>query len=104
MGTHDFVRPAHDKLGAKLSFWKVAMRPGKPLAFGRKGPQLVFGLPGNPVSSLVSFMLFVAPALRRMMGEENVFPQKIPARLVGASHKSRDTVAFFARGTMAFYA
>lgn len=72
MGTHDFVRPALAELGVELSLWRVAMRPGKPVAFGRKSEgsrtQLVFGLPGNPVSAMVAFELFVRPALRKLQG------------------------------------
>jgi molybdopterin molybdotransferase len=60
MGSHDFVRPALEALGASLQVWKLAMRPGKPLAFATlpraRRPVLVFGLPGNPVSSLVTFV------------------------------------------------
>jgi molybdopterin molybdotransferase len=68
MGTHDFVRPALEQTGCTLDMWRVAMRPGKPIAFGRRGEQRVFGLPGNPVSAMVSFELFVRPALKKMMG------------------------------------
>ncbi len=77
IGSHDFVRPALQQLGATLAVWKLAMRPGKPLAFGslpttaaRGGRDVVFfGLPGNPVSSLVTFEVFVRPALRALRGE-----------------------------------
>src|SRR5690606_22991023 len=72
VGTHDFVRPALEAVGVTLDLWKVAMRPGKPLAFGRRGAQLVFGLPGNPVSSQVGFELFVRPALYRLQGRRDV--------------------------------
>ena len=72
MGTHDFVRPALAELGCALTLWRVAMRPGKPVAFGRRGDgraaQYVFGLPGNPVSAMVSFELFVRPALKKLLG------------------------------------
>ncbi len=67
MGDRDFVRPALEALGT-LALWKVAMKPGKPLAFGRIGDTLFFGLPGNPVSALVTFELFARPALWRMAG------------------------------------
>jgi molybdopterin molybdotransferase len=68
MGDHDYVEGALEKEGVELFFRKVAIRPGKPAVFGRKGSCLVFGLPGNPVSSLVIFEVLVAPALRTMMG------------------------------------
>jgi molybdopterin molybdotransferase len=67
VGDHDLVRDAAFDLGVEEVFWRVAMRPGKPLFFGRGAQgQLFFGLPGNPVSALVTFYIFVAPALKRM--------------------------------------
>jgi molybdopterin molybdotransferase len=68
VGPHDHVKPALSALGVEEVFWRVAMRPGKPLWFGRRGAQLVFGLPGNPVSAMVTFLLFARPALRAMQG------------------------------------
>jgi len=68
VGPHDHVKPALTALGVEEVFWRVAMRPGKPLWFGRRGAQLVFGLPGNPVSAMVTFLLFARPALRAMQG------------------------------------
>jgi len=67
VGDHDYVRPILDKLGCSLIFWGVRMKPGFPLVFGRfeNGP-LVFGLPGNPVSAMVSFEQFVRPAIRKI--------------------------------------
>jgi molybdopterin molybdotransferase len=68
MGTFDLVRETLRGLGVEERFWKVAQKPGKPLSFGMRGPTPVFGLPGNPVSSLVCFYVYVRPALRAMMG------------------------------------
>ena len=70
VGAYDFVKDALDAVGAETKFWRVAMKPGKPVVVSRRGDRLIFGLPGNPVSCFVSFHLFVAPALRRAMGEE----------------------------------
>ncbi len=67
VGDRDFVKPVLEKLG-RLEFWRIAMKPGKPLAFGQIGETLFFGLPGNPVSAMVTFELFARPALRKMMG------------------------------------
>jgi molybdopterin molybdotransferase len=67
MGDRDFVRPAVERLGA-LALWRVAIKPGKPLAFGSIGRTLFFGLPGNPISAMVTFELFARPALRRLGG------------------------------------
>jgi molybdopterin molybdotransferase len=68
MGTYDLVEEALDREGVEIFFREIAIRPGKPAVFGRKGSCLVFGLPGNPVSSLVIFQVLVAPALRKMQG------------------------------------
>jgi molybdopterin molybdotransferase len=69
VGAYDFVKDALDALGAEAKFWRVAMKPGKPVVLSRLRDRLVFGLPGNPVSCFVSFHLFVAPALRKAMGQ-----------------------------------
>ena len=70
VGAFDFVKDALDALGAETKFWRVAMKPGKPVVLSRLRDRVVFGLPGNPVSCFVSFHLFVAPALRKAMGQE----------------------------------
>jgi molybdopterin molybdotransferase len=72
MGPHDLVRRVAADLGVEEVFWGVAMKPGRPLSFGVRGATLVFGLPGNPVSSLVGAIVFVRPALLRRQGVENV--------------------------------
>ena len=68
VGDFDFVKDVQDELGVERRLWGVSMKPGKPLAFGVREGKLVFGLPGNPVSTMVSFELFVKPALLRLMG------------------------------------
>ena len=75
MGTFDLVRQTLTKLGVLERFWRVAQKPGKPLTFGVRGSTPIFGLPGNPVSTLVCFYVYVRPALRAMQGLENLhFP------------------------------
>lgn len=69
VGAWDFVKDALDALGAEMKFWRVAMKPGKPVVLSTLRGRLLFGLPGNPVSSIVSFQLFVAPAIRKAMGQ-----------------------------------
>jgi molybdopterin molybdotransferase len=81
VGVHDHVRPTLEALGVAMHFWRVEMKPGHPLAFGTRGGTLVFGLPGNPVSSMVCFEQFVLPALRRMMGHPNLFRRTVTATL-----------------------
>jgi molybdopterin molybdotransferase len=68
VGPHDHVKPALAELGVQERFWRVALQPGKPTWFGTREPTLVFGLPGNPVSSYVTFSLFVRPALAAIQG------------------------------------
>lgn len=68
VGPHDHVKAALEDCGVTQDFWRVALRPGKPTWFGTRGEQLVFGLPGNPVSAMVTFILFARPALRALQG------------------------------------
>ena len=68
VGEADYVKQTLDELG-RVDFWRIAMKPGKPLACGRLGQALFFGLPGNPVSVMATFYQFVQPALRAMMGQ-----------------------------------
>ncbi len=81
VGVHDYVRPTIEKLGVQMKFWRVAMKPGHPLAFGMTDKTAVFGLPGNPVSSMVCVEEFVAPALRCMMGNMRLYRRTLSARL-----------------------
>jgi molybdopterin molybdotransferase len=74
VGPHDLVRATLAELGVEEVFWRVAVKPGKPVAFGTRGATLVFGLPGNPVSSLVGFELFVRPAARALQGAREPLP------------------------------
>ncbi len=85
VGDHDHVRQClRDICGDDLHFWKVAVKPGKPLIFGRAGGCLIFGCPGNPVSALVTFELFVRPALLRLAGHERCLPMTETAILSAA--------------------
>ena len=81
VGDHDVVRPALEQAGVALDFWKVAIKPGKPLALGRAGRVRVLSLPGNPASSMVTFVLFGLPLLRMMQGDQNPLPTTLRARL-----------------------
>jgi molybdopterin molybdotransferase len=75
VGPHDLVRRVAMELGVEEVFWRVAVKPGKPISFGVRDATLVFGLPGNPVSTLVGFELFVRPALRVLEGERDPGPR-----------------------------
>ena len=87
VGEHDLVRQTLAELGAEEDFWGVAMRPGKPLAFSVRGRTLIFGLPGNPVSSLVSGLLFVLPALRALQGLRHPEPRFRLGRLAAPARR-----------------
>ena len=97
MGDYDLVLKCLEQLGVVRVFWKVAQKPGKPLFFGKSGRKLVFGLPGNPASSLVCYLLYVLPAIRRMMGYPDPGPLWYQGRLA-ARVSNKDTRTFFARG------
>jgi molybdopterin molybdotransferase len=81
VGPHDLVRRIEAELGVEEVFWGVAVKPGKPVSFGVRGETLVFGLPGNPVSTLAGFELFVAPAVRALQGARAPGPVFQPGRL-----------------------
>jgi molybdopterin molybdotransferase len=84
VGPHDLVRRVEAELGVEEVFWRVAVKPGKPISFGTRGPTLVFGLPGNPVSVLVAAYIFVRPALLALQGAREPRPRFLPGRLVSA--------------------
>jgi molybdopterin molybdotransferase len=81
VGEHDYVRTVLEQLGATHRFWKLRMRPGAPVGFGLLGEIPWAGLPGNPVSTMVTFELFVRPAIRKMMGHKQPFRRSVPARM-----------------------
>jgi molybdopterin molybdotransferase len=99
VGDYDFVKEVMKKLGMEMLFWKVAMRPGHPLAFGTIGSKPVFGLPGNPVSSMISFEQFVRPSLLKMMGHRQLFRPVIEAVLKEEFKKAIGR-RFFIRGSV----
>jgi molybdopterin molybdotransferase len=91
VGPHDHVKPALQALGVDEVFWRVALRPGRPTWFGTRGDTLVFGLPGNPVSAMVTFLLFVRPALGALQGAPHE-PERIVSHLDATipRHPDRD--------------
>jgi molybdopterin molybdotransferase len=89
VGVHDYVRPILESLGVQMKFWRVAMKPGHPIAFGTTAETCVYCLPGNPVSSMVCFEEFVAPALRRMMGHSSIYRSTVQARLTHSDFHRR---------------
>ena len=98
VGEHDLVRPTLAALGVEEILWRVAMKPGKPFFMGRLGAKTVFGLPGNPVSALVTFALLVRPAIRRMLGTADA-EEETTARLAAAIVR-KDLRYEFVRATL----
>ena len=94
VGEHDLVRAVERELGVEEVFWRVAIKPGKPISFGIRGETLVFGLPGNPVSALVGAELFVKPALRALQGMAGPLPRFEPGRLSRALRRNEDRDEF----------
>jgi len=94
VGDFDFVKEALDEARVERLFWKVAQKPGKPLTFGRLGERLFFGLPGNPVSALVCFYVYVRPALRKLSGHARLHLPVVEATLAVATRKAADLTEF----------
>jgi molybdopterin molybdotransferase len=107
VGPHDLVRRIEAELGVEEIFWRVAIKPGKPVSFGVRGETLVFGLPGNPVSALVGCELFAKPALRALQGLDDPLPRFEPGRLASPLRRNdardelvRARVRFDSEGTV----
>ena len=93
VGVYDLVKAVLDELGS-IDFWQVAMQPGRPLAAGRLGDALFFGLPGNPVASMLTFMLFVRPALYKLAGRRALFHETFEARASESMTKKTGRMEF----------
>lgn len=87
VGDYDYVKEVFTSLGVRQIFWGIAQRPGGPMFFGKKGETLVFGLPGNPASSLVCYYEYVRPAIRSMMGKRDIFLREESAYLLNPISK-----------------
>lgn len=94
VGRHDHVKPVLADLGMERIFWRVRMKPGKPLLCGRIGRTWVFGLPGNPISAVVGYLVFAEPLLRRLAGRRDARPRFSRARLASPARKRDDRRTF----------
>ena len=94
VGDHDLVRPALERWGARIDFWRVAIKPGKPLMVARRGEQWVLGLPGNPVSSFVTAHLFLLPLLRKLGGAADPLPPRLTLPLAVPLPATGDRMEF----------
>ncbi len=99
VGVHDHVRPALEANGVTLDFWRVAIKPGKPLAVGTRGETVTLGLPGNPASAMVTFSLFGVPVLRALQGDARPLPSVLRARLADGVTRTPGRLEF-ARATL----
>ena len=99
VGEHDLVQRALASEGLDLSFWRVALRPGRPMMHGRLGGMQVLGVPGNPVSSYVCAFLFLVPLIRRLAGRDDIERVPEPARL-GRDLPANDERADYMRATL----
>ena len=99
MGDYDFTKAVFHELGAEMNFWKLAIRPGQPLAFGKIQGKLAFGLPGNPVSSMVTFELLVRPAILKMSGHRS-FGRPIVEAIFQEKFSKRTDRRHFLRGVL----
>lgn len=95
VGDYDTVRPALEAAGARLDFWKVLIKPGKPLVYGRLGHCRILGLPGNPVSAQLTFALFGLPLLRALQGERDPLPRFQAARLLAPLPQKPGRLGFY---------
>jgi molybdopterin molybdotransferase len=94
VGEHDLVKDVLEELGVATEFWRVRIRPGSPFSFAHAGTVPVFGLPGNPVSAVVTFEILVKPALRRMLGRAAIYAPVIEARLAERVPSARGLTQF----------
>ncbi len=100
VGDYDYVKGAFQNLGVEEIFWRIAQRPGGPMFFGRKNGTLIFGLPGNPASTLVCFYEYVRPAIRKMAGKKDILLMEIEATLLEEIRKKPDGKTHFLRGLL----
>jgi molybdopterin molybdotransferase len=99
VGSYDYLKESFAALGVEQRFWSVAIKPGKPFYFGTVGNRLVFGLPGNPVSALVTYYLLVRPALLKLMGSRSAWRSSISAQFRGRAEKRPGRMEFL-RGVL----
>jgi molybdopterin molybdotransferase len=102
VGEHDLVQKALARQGMDLGFWRVALRPGKPLMHGRLGGMMLLGLPGNPVSSLVCGLLFLIPAIRALSGDPRAGDDPAESAILGADLPANGDRQDYMRAGLAF--
>ena len=101
VGDYDLVKDIMAEIGSRIQFWRVAMRPGRPLAFGLLEGKPLFGLPGNPVSSMVSFEQFIRPSILKMRGYSNIYRRAVRAEIT-EGYKKKEGLRYFLRARVEF--
>jgi molybdopterin molybdotransferase len=101
VGDHDLVKTALTKEGMELGFWRVAMRPGRPLIHGKLGAMSILGLPGNPASTIVCGLLFLVPLIRAMNGDPQAAAENLEAAVLGAPLRANDARQDYLRASLA---
>ncbi len=101
VGDYDFVKDVMKDMGIKIEFWQVAERPGKPLTFGTMEGKLIFGLPGNPVSSMITFEQYVRPSILKMTGHKNLFRKAIRAT-IKENIRKKEGLRYFIRAVVSY--
>jgi molybdopterin molybdotransferase len=100
VGDHDLVKPALAGQGMELNFWKIAMRPGKPVIHGHLGPMIILGLPGNPVAAFVAGMVFLVPLLRALCGDPDAGRDQSEPAILGKALRGNDSRQDYLRATL----
>jgi molybdopterin molybdotransferase len=100
VGDYDLVKPALKGQGMELSFWRIAMRPGKPVIHGHLGPMIILGLPGNPVSAFVAGIVFLVPLVRALCGDPDASREQSEPAILGKALRGNDSLQDFLRATL----
>jgi molybdopterin molybdotransferase len=100
VGAYDLIKPALARQGMELNFWKIAMRPGKPVIHGRLGPMIILGLPGNPVAAIVAGIVFLVPLVRALCGDPNAGGDVSEPAILGKALRSNDSRQDYLRATL----
>jgi molybdopterin molybdotransferase len=100
VGDHDLVKPALARQGMELKFWKVAMRPGKPVLHGRIGPMIILGLPGNPVAAFVAGIVFLVPLVRALCGDPDAGRDAAEPAILGKALRGNDSRQDYLRAAL----
>ncbi|MFZ0494947.1 MAG: gephyrin-like molybdotransferase Glp [Methylocella sp.] len=100
VGDHDLVKPALARQGVELNFWKIAMRPGKPVIHGHLGPMMILGLPGNPVAAFVAGIVFLVPLVRALCGDPNAGRDQSEPAILGKALRGNDSRQDYLRAAL----